>query len=177
MQPLIPQFRPATESDVPQLRLLYNDIIDAMDASRWHARWRKDGYPADADLAAAARAGELYLCTVAGELAGAMVLNHAYNPGYDQAPWAVACPAAEVLCIHTLGVSPRMQRCGIASALVGHAAAIARAAGCKCLRLDVIEGNLPADLLYRRLGFEFRGAYRLKYDSVCAEFNLYELVL
>ena len=177
MEPLEPQFRPAQESDVPQLRALYNDIIDAMDASRWHARWRKDGYPSDADLAAAARAGELQLCLVAGEVAGAMVLNHEYNAGYEQAPWAVDCSAAEVLCIHTLGVSPRFQRQGVAAAMVRHAAGVARACGCKCLRLDVIEGNLPADLLYQRLGFEFRGAYQLRYDSVCAEFNLYEYVL
>ena len=162
---------------MPQLRLLYDAIIDAMDASRWHARWRKDGYPSDADFAAAARAGELWLCLVEGQLAAAMVLNHEFNAGYAQAPWAVHCAAHEVLCIHTLGVSPRMQRRGVASAMVSQAAAVARAKGCKCLRLDVIEGNQPADLLYQRLGFEFRGAYELKYDSVCAEFNLYELVL
>lgn len=170
-------FRPAVESDVPQLRNLYNAIIDAMDASCWHARWRKDGYPTDADFAAAARAGELWLCLAEGQLAAAMVLNHEFNPGYEQAPWAVPCARHELLCIHTLGVSPHFQRCGVASAMVRHAATVARNMGCKCLRLDVIEGNLPADMLYRSLGFEFRGAYRLKYDSVCAEFNLYELVL
>lgn len=177
MESIAPQFRPAEEADVPQLRRLYNDIIDAMDASQWHARWRKDGYPSDADLAAAARAGELQLCLVAGEVAGAMVLNHEYNAGYAQAPWAVDCAAAEVLCIHTLGVSPLFQRRGVAAAMVRQAESVARTSGCKCLRLDVIEGNLPADMLYRRLGFEFRGAYRLNYDSVCAEFNLYEFVL
>ncbi len=170
-------FRLATPADVPSLRLLYNEIIEAMDASRWHAQWRKDGYPTDADLTQAAAQQTLHLACRGAEIVAAAVLNHHFNPGYNAVPWQVQCPPQQVLCIHTLGVSPRFQRCGVASAMVQHAVAVARALGCKCLRLDVIETNHPADLLYTRLGFSFREARRLEYDSVCAVFNMYELVL
>lgn len=172
------KIRPACTDDIEQLRLLYDEIIDAMDASRWHAQWRKDGYPSREDLLAKAIAAELWVCEYSGELAAAMVLNHSYNPGYSQAPWQVECGEDEVLCIHTLGVSPRFQRCGIASAMVHQAIAIARASSCKCLRLDVINTNRPADLLYLRLGFCCRGAFTLNYEgAVCTQFNLYEYVL
>lgn len=170
-------FRAAQAEDIPALRSMYNDIIDVMDASRWHAQWRRDGYPTDEDLSAAAQRGELYLALHGAELVGAMVLNHDYNPGYDAVEWQVNCPRAQVLCIHTLGVSPNWQRKGVASAMVNYAAQLARRCACRCLRLDVIDTNRPADLFYSSLGFSLRGRQRLHYDSVSAEFNLYELVL
>lgn len=170
-------FRMATPADLPSLRVLYDEIIDAMDASRWHAQWRKDGYPTDADLAEAIEQGCLHLAVCGSTLAAAAVFNHHYNAGYDAVPWQVQCPPEQVLCIHTLGVSPRMQRRGIASAMVQHAVDTARRKHCRCIRLDVIETNRPADLLYERCGFSFRESRRLTYDSVCAVFNMYELLL
>ncbi len=170
-------FRKARGSDAAALRVLYNEIIEAMDASTSHAQWRKDGYPTDADLAAATAAGELYLACCGAELAGAMVLNHAYNPGYDAVVWGVSCSPQQVLCIHTLGVSPRCRRQGVATAMVQYATAVARSLACKTLRLDVIDTNRAADLFYMRQGFLLRATRRLAYGSVRAEFNLYELVL
>lgn len=170
-------FRLATSADVPALRTLYDEIIDAMDASCWHAQWRKDGYPANADFLAAAEQGELHLAFVGDSLAAAAVFNHHYNPGYNAVPWQIQCSPHQVLCIHTLGVSPRMQRCGIASAMVQHAVNIARLKNCKCIRLDVIETNRPADILYTKSGFSFRESRRLDYDSVSAVFNMYELLV
>lgn len=170
-------FRRAEPADLPALRVLYDEIIDAMDASRWHAQWRKDGYPTDDDFAEAIAQGWLYLAVCGGVLAAAAVFNHHYNAGYDAVPWQVQCLPSQVLCIHTLGVSPRFQRRGIASAMVQHAMATARCQQCLCIRLDVIETNRPADLLYTSCGFSYRESRRLTYDSVCAVFNMYELVL
>lgn len=170
-------FRKARGCDASALRLLYNGIIEAMEASSSHAQWRKDGYPTDADLAAATAAGELYLAWCGDELAGAMVLNHAYNPGYNAVEWGVTCSPQQVLCIHTLGVSPRYRRQGVATAMVQYAIEVARSLACKSLRLDVIDTNPAADLFYLRQGFLLRSTRRLEYDSVRAAFNLYELVL
>lgn len=170
-------FRKARGGDAAALRELYNEIIEAMDASPSHAQWRKDGYPTDADLATATAAGELYLAWCGDELTGAVVLNHAYNPGYDAVAWGVNCSPQQVLFIHTLGVSPRCRRQGVATAMVQHAIEVARSLACKALRLDVIDTNRAADLFYLRQGFLLRSTRRLVYDSVRAEFNLYELVL
>lgn len=169
--------RLATQHDLQGLRLLYNDIIDAMDASQWHAQWRKDGYPTDAELANAIRRGELHVALIDSTIVAAMVLNHAFNEGYRAVLWQISCSDEEILCIHTLGVSPRIQRCGIASTMLEYAAQAARSKGCRCIRLDVIENNRPADMLYTRHGFSFRGTHHLHYDSVSAAFNMYEYLL
>lgn len=171
------RFRPARAADLPALRVLYNGIIEAMDASPWHAQWRKDGYPTDADLAAATAAGELHVAVRGCKIVAALVLNNRCNPGYQEVAWGVDCAAEQVLCIHTLGVDPACQRQGVAAAMVQYAVGLARERGCQCLRLDVIDTNRPADLFYTRQGFALRGQRRLVYDSVCAEFRLYELVL
>lgn len=171
------RIRPATQNDLQGLRLLYNDIIDAMDASQWHAQWRKDGYPSNAELENAILKGELYVAILSDSIVAAMILNHAFNEGYRTVPWQITCNDEELLCIHTLGVSPHIQRCGIASAMLGYAVQRARAMGCRCIRLDVIENNRPADLLYTRYGFNFCGTHHLHYDSVSAAFNMYEYLL
>lgn len=168
-------FRKATAADLPALRCMYNAIIEVMDQCQWHAQWRKDGYPTDDFLATSAARGELWLAEKNGALAGAVVLNNDCNPGYGQVPWLVACPQEKVLGIHTLGISPHFQRQGVASAIVRFALELARQEGMQSVRLDVIENNLPADMLYTRLGFSFRGRVILNYEGdVCAEFNLYE---
>ena len=79
-------FRLALPADVPALRVLYNEIIEAMDASCWHAQWRKDGYPTDADLTQAAEQGNLHLALMGHFIVAAVVLNHECNPGYQDAP-------------------------------------------------------------------------------------------
>lgn len=170
-------FRPAVEADAPALRLMYDAIIDAMDISTWHTQWSKTGYPSNADFIAFARKGELHLAFADGELAAAVVLNGSYNRGYDAVTWGVACSPHQVRYIHTLGVSVTMRRCGVASALLNHVAALARAQGCKSLRLDVINTARPAERFYRDFGFIHRATCTLDYDSVCTEFNLYELEL
>lgn len=169
--------RPAMWNDSTELRRLYNDIIDAMDASPWHAQWRKDGYPTDDDLQQATQRGELFVCVIEGSIAGAMILNHQFNEGYRAAAWQIECADSEILCVHTLGVSPRFQRQGVAGTMIRYAINHARNLHCKCLRLDVIDTNPPADLLYTSQSFRFIETRKLHYDSVCANFNLYEYLL
>lgn len=174
----IPVFRQAIAADLPVLREMYNAIIEEMDKCRWHAQWRKDGYPTDDFLSTAAAKGEMWLAEVGGEIAGAVVLNHACNPGYEQVEWLVRCPPEKVVGIHTLGISPAFQRRGMASAIVRFSIELARAQGMQSVRLDVIDNNLPADKLYTQLGFSFRGRVTLNYEGdVCTEFNLYEYPL
>lgn len=51
----------------------------------------------------------------------------------------------------------------------------ARETGQKAIRLDVIEDNLPAEKLYRKLGFQYITSHRLFYeDTGWYEFHLYE---
>lgn len=171
-------FRQATPFDLPTLRNMYDEIIDAMDKSTSHAQWHRGGYPTDAFLQTRAAIGELWVAEQNNTIIAAMVLNAECNPGYAQADWQVTCEPHEVMAIHTLGVSPRVQGQGVGKAMVQQAIAVARRKGCKCMRLDVIDTNPAAGQFYTRLGFSFLGRYELNYPgTVCTDFDLYELPL
>lgn len=171
-------FRQATPLDLPTLRRMYDEIIDAMDKSSSHAQWQRGGYPTDAFLQAKAALGELWVAEQHGSMVAGMVLNAECNPGYTQANWQVDCKPHEVLAIHTLGVCPGVQGQGVGKAMVQQAISIARKRHCKSMRLDVIDTNPAAGKFYSRLGFRFLGRYRLDYPgAVCTDFDLYELPL
>lgn len=55
--------------------------------------------------------------------------------------------------IHSIAVHPDRRRAGIGAALVDHALAEGRAAGCTLATLEVRRSNRPAIALYERAGF------------------------
>jgi [ribosomal protein S18]-alanine N-acetyltransferase len=64
--------------------------------------------------------------------------------------------------IHSIAVHPDRRRAGLAAALVAHALAEGRAAGCTIATLEVRRSNRPAIALYERAGFRtvsVRAAY------------------
>lgn len=174
---MTPSFRLGTEADAAALVTMYHEMIDEMGPTTWHTQWRKGVYPTEVDFVNAARNGELYVAEINAQLAAAVVMNHHCHPGYAAVNWQVQCPPHQVGCIHTLGVSVHARHCGVASALMRHVTAAARAAGCKCLRLDLIETARPIAPFYRSLGFSFRETRHLDYDTVRANFDMFELLL
>ncbi len=80
--------------------------------------------------------------------------------------------------IHALGVHSDHQGRGYAKALVQYALDIAGKRGMKSVRLDVIEGNLPAEKLYSCFGFRFMDIQQMFYeDTGWTNFMLYERLL
>ena len=65
----------------------------------------------------------------------------------------VAWIVAGELHVHSVAAHPDRRRAGVASALVAHALAEARIAGCTLATLEVRRGNVPAIALYERAGF------------------------
>lgn len=122
-------------------------------------------YPTQAFLDASIAHGELFLAELDGVLAGCMVLNHAYNDGYAAVTWAADVPDAQLLVIH-------------AQRVVQYAIGTARSQGCRALRLDVLDGNVPAERLYTGQGFARRGTVRMFYDDTgWTDYGLYEYLL
>ena len=80
--------------------------------------------------------------------------------------------------LHALGVLPGYHGHGLGKKLVGAAAGLATQAGCRAIRLDVLEGNLPARWLYERMGFHYICRTELFYeDTGRMGFWMYELAL
>ena len=172
------ELRKAVPADFPEVWDFYGRLIDGMAGAQFHPGWERDVYPSEEFVRSSLERGELFTAWLEGVMAGAMVINHACTPGYETVAWAVDAAPEEVSVIHALGISPDFQGRGVAGELVRGAVRLAREAGQKAIRLDVLNGNLPAQKLYAAAGFQYRGSVRLFYeDTGMTDFLLYELPL
>ena len=135
--------RAARADEFEKVRGFYHRLIDMMEGLEFHPRWEKFVYPADDFLRGSLERGELYVGMLGEEIAAAMVIN---GEGADG--WSVSAARGEFSVIHTLGVMPAYHGRGFARELVAAAKGVARGLGHKALRLDVLNGNLPAVRLY-----------------------------
>ena len=98
--------------------------------------------------------------------------------GYAKAQWSIYAEPEEVAIIHILCVHPRHAGCGYAKQLLDWAISHAKRQGKKAIRLDVLQGNLPAERLYRGKGFQYIDTIRMFYeDTGWTDFGLYEYPL
>ena len=156
--------RAARADEFEAVRCFYHRLIDMMEGSEFHPRWEKGVYPSDAFMRSSIERGELYLGLLGGDIAAAMAINGEGAEGYAGAPWGVRAADGEFSVIHALGVLPSKD--------------VARGLGHKALRLDVLNGNLPAVRLYESEGFRFVSRVELFYeDTGLTDFLLYEYAL
>ncbi len=168
----------AENIDFPTVRQFYYDITDALETYEYALGWTKDVYPAPDYLQASIAAGNLYMVYEEDVLAACMIVNHEYNDGYEAAPWSVDASDDELLVIHALGVMPSHSRHGLAKDMVRFVIEKGRTEGVKTLRLDVLEGNIPAEKVYTALGFQYVSTVRMFYeDTGWTNFRLFELIL
>ena len=172
------QLYKAVNGDFDKIRALYWDIIDQMRDAEYKPMWEKGVYPSDDALVSAINAGTLYYAMENGELIAAMVVNHNCSKEYELVHWEVEAQPEEVSVIHMLGVLPDFHGKGVARFMVESAQRIARENNQKVMRLDVLEGNLPAEKLYVKYGFKYLETLKLFYeDTGWANFKMYECKL
>lgn len=170
--------RAARADEFEKVRGFYHRLIDMMEGLEFHPRWEKGVYPSDAFMRSSIERGELYLGLLGGDTAAAMAINGEGAEGYGGAPWGVRAADGEFSVIHALGVLPVYHGRGFARELVAAAKGVARGLGHKALRLDVLNGNLPAVRLYESEGFRFVSRVPLFYeDTGLTDFLLYEYAL
>lgn len=175
-KPLCPLLiRQARSEEFDRVRDFYFKLIDDMQNCEYHPKWQKGVYPEEKNLKAAIECGELYIGLLDNEILSAMIVNHSCTDGYEAAAWPSDATGDEVAVIHTLGVMPAYSGLGLAKQMVHEAMDMAKRGGSKVVRLDVLEGNLPAEKLYKRIGFKFVERVQLFYeDTGLCNFDLYE---
>ena len=170
-----PDIRKAELAEYENIKDFYYTLIDDMQNMEYHPKWQKGVYPAESELKKALEHEELYIAEEAGNILSAMRVNHDATEGYENARWLVDAKDSEVTIIHMLGVSFAAQRTGVAKEMVRFVIDNARENGQKAIRLDVLEGNLPALRLYESLGFYAVANVELFYeDTGVTNFILYE---
>lgn len=170
--------RAAAEEEFTTVRAFYHMMTDAMEHAPYSPGWKKGIYPSDEDLQDALRERTLFVGEEVGELVAVMVMNHACAEGYEKANWQVEATSDKVTVLHMLGIHPAYRGRGLAKELISWAITDAKQRGQKAIRLDVLEGNLPAERLYPTLGFQRMGTFLMYYpDTGWTNYVLYEYVL
>lgn len=169
----------ASENQYSDVRAFYHSIIDSLKNYPYSLGWKKDIYPAPDFLMDSIRKGELYIALdEEGKIIASMVINHECNDSYQKFQWPTEVQANEVTVIHALGVNLAYGKKGIGKKMVQFAIDTAKQNKQKVIRLDVLKGNLPAERLYKSIGFKNLHTLQMFYeDTGWAEFELYEYKL
>ncbi len=172
------QIRTACTKEFARVQNFYYELIDAMQEAPYSPGWKKDIYPTREYLADAIALDTLYIGEEEEKIAACMIVNHAYNPKYNDVSWQVDAADTELLIIHTLGVLPAFSGRGIAKKMVEKALDIARAQGKRAVRLDVLKGNLPAERLYTGMGFTYLETLQMYYeDTGWTDYQAFEYLI
>lgn len=138
--------RTAQKSDLPQLKTVYTDIVEAMKCSGvdlWNEHYPYDAFPADIEK------NRLWVLCDENIIAAAFALDSFADTGDIQ--WEV--PEAPAAVLMRLGVNVNYQRQNLGKKCAELAGELARNNGCEFLRLFVVDYNTPAEQFYIRCGF------------------------
>ena len=106
------------------------------------------------------------------------MLRHEPEEGYRVGHGLTPDDYAHIYVIYTLAVHPDFLRRGIADKIFRFIECLAGKEGCISIRLDVVKGNVPAERLYQKFGYQCIGTVSLGYEDFGLPwFNLYEKVL
>lgn len=166
--------RKATAADLDSVAEIYDEILDAEADGVSYTNWRKGLYPTKATAQEAFQKGTLYVMEEEGVI-GCANLNQIQPVEYAEIPWETEASDAEVLVLHTLCIKPCCSGRGKAREFVGFAEKLAGELGCKAIRLDTYEGNVPTVTMYPKLGYRLAGKTMFHFENVIWEqLNCYE---
>ena len=172
------KFVKADFTDIEEISKLYDDVCDYLCTHENYPGWKKGVYPTKDDAESGIKEGTLYIAKENQKIVGTVILRHKPEAGYKNVAWASESNYEKIYVIYTLAVHPNSIRLGIGKKLLNYAEEIARKEGCISLRLDVAKGNIPAENLYKKCGYQYVGTTSLGYEAYGLPwFNLYEKVL
>lgn len=161
--------RKATAADLDGCAQVYDEHLDHEAATVSYTNWIKGAYPTRATAEKALAAGTLYVDEEDGAIVGCANLNHVQPVEYAKIPWSIPAREEEVLVIHTLVYRPTHTGGGRGRRFVAFAEELARAQGCRVIRLDTYEGNEPAKAFYPKLGYRYAGLTEFFFEQVIWE--------
>ena len=171
----------------------YIDVIENTPQIQQHARWIYGMHPSDELLRAYIDRGEMYVLVddedaagdmtgdaadnVAGKVAGLVVISMCQDKDYEAVAWQEALPNDQVATLHLLAVCPAYRGRSLGMKILEEAMDVTVQKGKKALRLDTLRSNLPAQRMYERAGFSYRGEQELYTGNTgMAVFMYYEKI-
>lgn len=172
------QIRTADKKDYNQVIEFYDAVIDSLEHAEYGPGWKRDIYPTKGFLSRSIESKELYVGETDGQIAACMVVNHEYNEGYKDIKWSVEAKDTELFVIHILAVHPLFAGRGIAKQMVRKIIETAQENHIKTIRLDVLDGNIPAERAYTKIGFRYLDTVQMFYeDTGWTKYKLFEFIV
>ena len=170
--------RKAEIAEYGKIEKFYRELINSMCDSKYKPEWEVGVYPTKRHLKNAIKKQTLFLAHQGESLAGVMILDHDCGPEYENVKWQKNLEKDEVIIIHLLGVSPSLQRKGVAKQMVSNIIEMYKKDSVKAIRLDVLKNNLPSAKLYLSTGFLHIASIKMYYeDTGLTDFELFEYLL
>lgn len=168
----------AKNEDLSRIIDFYYSLIDANKDSEYRSGWKKGVYSTQEFLTSSINNNELYIGENEGKIIACMAVNHEYNKGYEDIRWSVEAKDSELVVIHALGVHPDHSCKGIAKQMVRYVIENAGKNGIKTIRLDVLDGNIPAERAYTKMRFVYLGTVKMFYeDTGLTDYRLFEYIV
>lgn len=161
--------RMARPEDIPAVEAGYTELLTHEAAGQSFSNWRLGVYPVRATAEKAFADDALYVLEENGEICASIILNHIQPCEHEKITWQYPAEDHEALTIHTLCVPPSKAGHGYGRAMMEFSLRLAASTGCKVVRLDTYAGNLPAQSLYRKLGFTYTGCAEVTLEGVITE--------
>ena len=128
--------------------------------------WDRAIYPTAGTARAAIGRGDLFVDDEDGSIVASAIINRIQPDGYDRVAWTIDAPPEEVLVLHTLVVDPACGHRGHGRAFVAFYEDMARALGCRTLRMDTNARNLRVRAIYARLGYSEAGIVPTTFNGI-----------
>lgn len=152
---MVDRIRPAAIDELQAVYQFYAEVCAAQASDEYGPGWHIDLYPSREDLREYMEKQELLLGFSGDRIASALVLTGREDELYADVAWAVPAADDEVSVLHLFAVHPDFRGKGVSTAMIGAMLETAAKQGKKAIHLDVVKGNLPAEKLYRKMGFRF----------------------
>lgn len=158
--------RSAAVADIPQVSAIYDRIHEKEAGGKGTTGWIPGVYPTEETARDALARQELFVLEQDGKVLAAAKINQEQVSEYALCPWSVDAPAEQIMVLHTLVVDPETAGRGLGRAFVAFYEEYALKNGCRYLRMDTNEKNLPARKLYQKLGYREAGIVPCEFNGI-----------
>ncbi len=156
---MVLEIRPASSHELNRIYDFYRIVCNALESAQYSPLWQMDCYPCMEDIKNHISNRDMYIALYDSTIVGAMAVVN-----YD-----------DYASLHLLAVHPDYRRKHLSDDMMKKLFQIAEERKNHKIVLDVIQGNLPAEKLYQKVGFKLTGEreeFIARIGSVC--FNTYE---
>ncbi len=158
--------RLAKYSDLPVIMSVYDSVFALEEKGEGKTGWIRGVYPTENTVLSAVSAQSMYVCELNGEIVAAAKIDKIQVDVYSKINWLYEADMKQVCVLHTLAVSGKHLKKGIASKFVEFYEQYAKKEGCTVLRIDTNQKNTPARALYKKLGFIESGIVPCTFNGI-----------